>query len=275
MTTTKAIEKVYLKNGQEANLIKEIDGQYLVDPYEYYQGYEGEDYSEASGSLQIVDKVFKSPPLPVIDEEYQRLIDQIQKVRQESIVVQGELFQNKQELERVKKITTDASKYIINREEIKNAKRITYFGINNWLPSDWQGKMSNYDLKIQAYITLSNGNEDFWEYKLYEDYNSSGYRVDSKYGFLLDKTDEEIDAITKERIANYESVGLTNILYENRLVDVDDKFLSDKLIAKKNNLITDKNEKDKLRTEKEIADLTEKLERLKTQGGIYPSKRRR
>lgn len=264
------MEKIYLKNCQEANLIKEIDGQYLVDPYEYYQDYDGEDYNEPSGSLQIVDKVFKTPPLPVIDEEYRKLTEKINNTREESNKLERELYSAKHELSKVQGAITDASKYIINRKEISSAKRITFFSEEGWMPTDWTPK-SSWGTKISATISIRTGEEVFWTYKLYEDYDSSSDNIDKKYGFLLDKTDEEIEQITKDRISYYESVGIDK-LSSYTFSGVDDKYLSESLIEKKNIIIKEKAEADRIKTEKEIADLTSKLERLKEQGGIYPTK---
>lgn len=261
------MEKIYLKNGQEANLIKEIDGQYLVDPYEYYQGHEGEEYNEPSGSLQIVDKVFKTAPLPVIDEEYKILTDKIQQARTESSKIQGEIYSAQKELDNIKKTTTDVSKYIINRKEISEAKRITYFSEKGWMPVDWTPK-SSWGTKISASIKIRGGEETFWVYKLYDDYDTSSDNIDAKYGFLLDKTDEEIEQITKERISYYEGIGVDK-LSSYALCGVDDKYLSDTLKEKKSIIIKDKAESDRIKTEKEIKELTEKLERLKS--GNLPS----
>jgi|GEM_PF-2232604 len=261
---------VYLKNGQKAELVKEIEGQYLINPYEYYQGYEGEDYEDLSGSLQLVDKVFKTAPIPVIDEEYKSTNEKIKLLRNTISEVSIELANAKRELELIKGTKTDVSKYIINRQEISNAKRITYFSDKGWMPQDWKPK-SSWSTKISATIKIRTGEENFWAYKLYDDYDTSSDYIDHKYGFLIDKTDEEIEQITKERITYYESIGIDKLSMYN-FSSVDDKYLSDALKEKKAIIIKEKAESDRIKTEKEIKDLTEKLERLKTQGGIYPTK---
>lgn len=249
---------VYLKNGQQADLIKEVDGRFLVAPHYTYNDYEGEEYSEAGTSLEMVEQVFKYPPIEKLNEEYKSVLEQLKKAQELAKDVEIEKNKALSQYQSLVKQTTDLEKFIINRSELKKAKTFTVFPDKEFLPISYPNP--NYNgLKINILIDIQNGEERAWAYKLYKDYNDSyGHFVDMKSGIFCDLSEEEIDRLTKERIASRP----IDYFSQSRIASVDDSFLTPELIAIKNKLIADNKQKSIDRLNKEINDAQEKLKLL-------------
>ena len=253
-------EIVYLRTGQKAILSGKLNNQFIVYPFYEYEDYDGNIIEGTDKNVISVDEVFKSPPTPVIDEEYSQLTKKIDGARHESIVVQNELYQAKNELANVQKQTTDLSKFIINRSEFRTAKRITLFTENEFMPSDYTE--SKHGMKISSSMKLLSGEEHAWHYEFGEEYISNSKNIDLKWGFLFDKTDEEIEAVTIERIKSYKPEYFHK--YGRSSVDlVDDKYLTEELKEEKRQLIDKKNIEKQEATEKKILELEEQLKNLK------------
>ena len=253
-------EIVYLRTGQKALLSGKLNNQFIVYPFFEYENYDGNIIEDTDKNIISVDEVFKSPPRPVIDEEYSQLTKTIEDTRHESIIVKNELYQAKSELANVQKQTTDLSRFIINRSEFRTAKRITLFTENQFMPSDYTE--SKHGMKISSSIKLLSGEEHAWHYEIGDDYYSNSKNVDMKWGFLFDKTDEEIEAITIERIKSYKPEYFHK--YGRSSVDaVDDKYLTEELKEEKRQLIEKKNIEKQEATAKKILELEEQLKNLK------------
>jgi hypothetical protein len=252
------METVYLKNGQQADLIREVDGKFLVAPYYTYNGYEGEEYSEAGTSLEMVTEVFKSAPVEKLQEDYKSLLEQLKKAQELAKDVEIEKNKAISQYQSLVKQTTDLEKFIINRGELKKAKTFTVFPDKEFLPISYPNP--NYNgFKINVVINIQTGEEQAWAYKLYKDYNDSyGHYVDMKSGILCDLSEEEIDRITKERIASRP----VDYFSRSRIDDVDDRFLTPELIDIKNKAIAESKQKSIVKLNKEISDAQEKLKLL-------------
>lgn len=257
------MEIVYLKNGQQANLVKKVDGQFLVAPYYTYNSYEGEEYSEAGTSLEMVTEVFKSPPLEKLHEEYKSVLERLEIAKKELSESQDLARQSNIKLRQTESQRTDLEKLIINRSDLRKAKTITIFPDKSFMPFSFPN--TGYDgFKLSISLTVYNGEEQAWAYKLYKDRGDNyGHYLDLKAGILCDLTEEEIERVTIERIASKPVDYFSN----QRIEQIDDKYLTEELKKVKANKIAYEKETSINKLNKEIADAQEKLKLLKARKG--------
>lgn len=261
-------KQVYLENGQLADLISEIEGNYLVAPHYYYEGAwygdeQEESYSSAGHNMIFVEKIFDKPPVAHIEEEYQRIISLMKDENEKLSLLKGEHRKLEMEVNALKNQRTDLVNMIINRSELKGVKTLWAFPVGHFLPKEYTA--APYDgFKFSFSFETYKGEKGGWITSLDSDggrYTSSD-TIDSKFGLLINKTEEEIREITKERIALYPSEHFKQYGRHRDLEKVDDYFLTPQLIAIKKQQIEDRKNEEKAKKEKEVEELKQKLEKL-------------
>jgi hypothetical protein len=228
------MELVYLEDGRQAKMIAKTDKGYVVDPLDTFQDYDTEEeYSEPSGKVVQVAKVFKVAPVEVVNEEYKAILDKVEE--QESLLRQkrNELI----DLEyKIKDTKTNIDRYVINREQLRTAKRLIVFRKDAICPMVMDGSKS-YKFTVSYEIIQYKNEERCWVSSLWnEDKNSnwgSSQYFDEEYGIMTDLTDDQIKEITFER---QDKRGL-KAFYENQIVHTADEWLTPLFLAEKKRLI--------------------------------------
>lgn len=228
------MEVVFLEDGRQANLIAKTEKGYVVDPLAIYQDYETEEeYAEPSGKVLQVAKVFKVAPVDVVNAEYKAILGKITEAEQEVREKRSELNQ----LEcKIKNTITNIDRYIINREQLRLAKRLIVFRKDAIAPLVMDGSKS-YEFTVSYKITQYKEEERCWVAELWDEDRSSRFNCtqyyDAEYGIMTDLTDEQIKAITFER---QDKRGLKEF-YENQIVHTPDEWLTPLFLAEKKRLI--------------------------------------
>jgi hypothetical protein len=248
---------VYLKNGQAANFVKKIDEEnYIVQPHIIFYDHEGNEDYDYSDKI-VVDKIYSKPPIEKIEKEYLEKINAVKNKIEELSTIAREVQISERKLREAKEKTTDLKNNIFNKSELKSAESITVF-TDSIVPRTLSEKMKK-ELKINIEINFRTGQERIFAYNFY-DYDEnwgSGEKIDLEYGLLLDVNEEELLNISKERADKmYDSGNLQD--YE--LKRTDNKYLSEKLIKVKNEVI--KTEKLK-RKEGIKSDIEKKMKELR------------
>jgi hypothetical protein len=230
-----------------------------VDGYcAYYNDNEEKYETELSGNMKIVDEIFSRAPLAEIDTALaaaKEKCDAVVKDYKDNLNKKNLLDKEIVNLENTK---TDLGNGIINLTELKNAKSIAFFDVDDYSPKIMNEKEEK---AFKLYLTVVDHGKKpskMFYYQLYCDNWSSSMKVDGDYGLLIDKSDEEIIKITQSRIDKMISKGLS--VYN--LLKIDDKYLSDAMLKKKVDIkINDRSERiNKLN--KEIADMVFEKETL-------------
>jgi hypothetical protein len=203
-------EIVYLRDGRKCILVSKMDGVFIVNPYAIYHAYSYDDsssgeseYEEPSGQLLQVDKVFAAPPVEVLDEQCEAIIDTIDEQTARLANIQGELRTAQAKIDQIKSQKTDLGNMIINKSEIRNAKRLVVWADKRIAPYILDKKNS---LKLTISYSIEQwgqAEEKVWIYKSwseeYRDFSGYSEYYDPAYGIKCDLTDDEIFAITIER----------------------------------------------------------------------------
>jgi hypothetical protein len=254
---------VYLKDGTKAKLITKADSGYIVDPLIIcvpYDGDEGDnEVQELSGLIQQVDQVYDSPPRAAMHEEIKKLQSAADELGE--LVSQRTLEFNrvKYELEKIKKTVTDAGKMIINRQELKSAKRLVVWIKGRVAPRIMD---DNNRLKLTISYTISqySAEEKCWAYGCWDDsderWSSYSEYFDPEYGIKTDLSDDEILSITHER-------QMKNQFDSSELNRVDDKWLTPANIELKRAALVKINERALVIAEEELQKAQQKYNRLK------------
>lgn len=228
------MELVYLEDGRQAKMIAKTDKGYVVDPLAVYQDYETEEeYAEPSGKVVQVAKVFKVAPVEVVNAEYKAILDKIAEAEQQVREKRNELSQLEYT---VKNTKTDIDRYIINREQLRLAKRLIAFDKNAIVPKVMGGDKS-HKFTVSYEISQYKNEERCWVSSLWSEnkdstWSSSNY-FDAEYGIMTDLTDDEIKAITFERQTKH---GI-KYFYENQIMHTGDEWLTPEFQAEKKRLI--------------------------------------
>jgi septal ring factor EnvC (AmiA/AmiB activator) len=248
-----------MKNGEEAILVKKIsENEFLVNPMAmFYNDQTGEEYQGKSDVLKIVSEIFKKAPVPKINKEFADISEKVNKKTEELNILNKTLKEVTNEIHKIKYQLTDLKKFIINRKELKEAKRITVFEKGYIKPHTLSEKDKNH-LKIQITIEVCDGEERAYFYNWYGDNWSNSSTVDMNYGFIVDKTDEEIIEITKKRAVDID-------VKDWELRNADNKYLTEDLILRKNKLLEDEEKKEIEKLKKEINIKKERLIELTKQ----------
>lgn len=256
------MKTVYLKNGQQANLIEKIGNKFIVQrimTYENYD-YEGSAYPcEVEGNEEVVNEIFDNPPKDKIDSQILELEAKKKIIESEIQELNTEKRKLSFEISQLGTTKINSEKFIINRSDILNAKTLALFPKNRILPIlHDKEKKSLRGLKVTLSVEISTGKQNAWGYQLYEDYNSSSDYLCEKYGILINPTQEEIDEVIIKRLSEFE--------FDSRqIASVDDKYLSEKLLTIKSTYLEDKKAKDKAQKESQIEKLKQELLKLQQQ----------
>lgn len=260
--------KVFLKNGQEADLVKEMDGQYLVDPYMVYSGYEGEEGTEPSGALRIVNEIFKVAPVEVINKEYLSVLEKIAEKSAELKKLTAEVHEEKKALSQLRLQTTDLNKCLFDLSQYKSAKRLTFFKKGEFAPTtiedqpNWSGsKGAVLGFKITAYTN------EIVAYGYSLDYDGrKGYSnnddIDPEFGIKVDLSDNEILELALARNAKIDASSIKS-LYVFRSSNIKpEPYLSTNLLQRIKELEDKEKEGQKNSLERQINEAKEKLKQL-------------
>ena len=226
------METIYLKNGIEAVLIKDLgENGFLVETLvNFCKG--DECYCELSGNKIIVDEIFGSPPTEKINAEYLEVSTKLADARKELYSIKKELYSIKNEVLNLKKQKTEFDRLIINREDILKAERIIVFENGHLMPIDVKKKIKG-DLKLSIEIRMRDGEIGIWAGKFYGDGYSSSNLIDTKYGIITDITDDELEELIKKRIIEKSK----DKIQDYYIIEVDDKYLTESLKEKKYEII--------------------------------------
>jgi hypothetical protein len=252
---------IYLKDGTKANLITKTDKGYVVDPYQSYHDYETKDeYEEPSGNIMLVDKVYESAPMNVIEEEYKQTLLKLEEQRGALTIVRNACQKAEHELEIIKRQKTDLSKLIINRKELKEAKRLIVW-IKGQIAPRIMDSTNRLKLTISYTISQYNSEEKCWAYSCWDDcdqrWSSYSEYFDPEYGIKTDLTDEEILSITHDRQRNNE--------YDSHAINrTDEKWLTPENLEKKKEFDLNRNERDLIAAENELLKIQERIDRLRS-----------
>lgn len=175
--------------------------------------------AEPSGNLKLVDEVFKTAPKEKIDLEY---LEIKKKVENENQALLGLIKKNHdlfQELSKMERQKMDLQNLIFNRSDLRRAKRLVVFKDGEIQPLIMDAQ---HNLKLSLEISMLDGKMRAWAYTFGYDRFDCGTIIDDKYGILCDLTDEQIEQITKERVAKKES----NYFSDWAIKRSDDKWLT-------------------------------------------------
>lgn len=249
----KANDTVYLKDGRKASYDSKLGERHAVNVYHTYHEEDGE--YEDLGETIVVNEVFSKAPTEVVSKRIKQLEDERGKLAKE---VQ-QLNIDKRELTNYIHQKTDFKKHIINKKQFMNAKSLAFFASGKLMPTTLEGDRIR-GLKIALNISIFKNEERSWGYKLYHDYGDySEYIQDNESDILFDKTDEEIEVITIERIKKIQDP--TKI--QDRLwINIDDKYLTKELVNYKNAIISKENKEEKAKKQDQIDKAKKELEIL-------------
>lgn len=270
------MQVVYLKDGRKCKLIsKTDDGKYIVDPFAVYYTSTFEDCEPAhdqdeqfemlSNQLVQVDKVYIKPPADVIEAECRELLKTGAELQKQYDELNKEYTQLKRSYEQMKGYKTDLSRYIINREELKTAKRLIVWPKDRIEPRIMGGIDA---VKIHLHYTIEKwpNQEKVWVYKGYTDqrYHEDSWSTydeyfDEEYGIKIDLTDEEILTLTHERQRKKK-------FDEHAILSAEEKWLTPENLERKKAYM-EQNRKNAIdQAEKELKRAVKRLEQLQLSG---------
>lgn len=251
----------YLANGQQVHIKEELsNGKYLIEELYEYQDQDGEWVYINSGSETVVTEVYLNKPIEKIDSEIKELNQIRENVQKELKVVQEEKRRAELELSEIKKSIVDEHRFIINKSELKNAKTLALFFVGEVMPAVLNNKDTSFwGLKISFYFQLSENGERAWGYRIYDE-SRGGYSIDrplcEKYGFLVNPTEEEIEAIIIKRLSEMK-------FSTSALDNTPEKYLTKEQIADKKHRKEIENRNYISNYEKQVIDLQNKIKKLK------------
>ncbi len=246
---------IYLKNGTAAILHKELpDGEYLIEPIYQYDTQEGE-YESGNGQKEVVKEIFDRAPVELIDAEYKAACEMRNNVENDLQELTSQKFKLQREIEQTQKTIVNNEKFIINKTELRNAKRLALFPKDDVMPMLLEKDM--WELKISFEMKIRENGERAWGYQIYHDrgYGGSSF-LDTEYGILIDPTDEQIDDHIRLRLAK-------NTFSDREIDRTHDKYLSDEQIEGKRQRKAQQVATEIARQEKVIAMAQDALKELK------------
>lgn len=259
------MQTVYLKDGRMADLVTKTEKGYLVDPYIEWNDYEGQKESAPSGNVELVNEIFNTAPVELIEAEYKKVLDRVQEQEIIWLERQKELQKMTYEIGILRNQKTDLSRYIINREELRTAKRLVIWPTAEIAPRIMDGTASN-KITVLYEISQYQNKEKCWCYKAYTDGPKSEGRwsdysqyFDEQYGIKVDLTDEEILALTHERIPRLKKDFYS---WKQVLLRTDDKWLTPEFIDEKSTIREEERKSELQKVEKELQDAQKKLDKL-------------
>lgn len=238
---------VYLKDGQEAKLIQKLaDNKYLIAPVFEYDTYEDETYTEI-GEEKVVTELFTKPPEPFFDAKILAAKNRLKETERKHRLLSLENAQISAQIRTLKQTHTDFKRLIINKEHLLTANRLTV--IKDYTPVDlkkihgWDSDQFRFCINFEFSIIKNEIRTRVT--RLYEGESDYGVDIDSEIGILVDKSDEEIIAIIKNKASSTE-------LSDWNLERIADIYLDAKLLSRKKNLLQAKNEEAIEEIKKEI-----------------------
>lgn len=251
------MEIVFLRGGDKCALHQKLDNnEFLVERYEEFQCYESGDYAEElSGVRFVVKEIFSSAPTTSLENSVKNLLEQQTTLAEEVMKLKGEKAQLDYQLANIKKTVIDKEKFIIDRSEILNAKEIVVFTNEGIMPIRKSDQM--YGFRLVLTYEVRTGEEVGWSYTLYHEDGRFDYgkHIDKQDGYLINPTEDEVDAIIFSRVERYKDKL-------HMLERVPEKYLSDEikvaLVAEKK----DKNKKELERIESQINHLLKRKEKF-------------
>lgn len=259
------MKTVYLKNGQQANLIEKIGERFVIQrimTYENYD-YEGNSYPcEVESDEEVVSEIFDNPPKQKIDSEILELESKKKTIAEEIKTLQNDRSKLTLEINSIQRTKIDNEKFIINRSELLKAKEVAYFTEKGIIPVVKDKNLRG--IKISLTISISDGEERAWGYKIYDSESDSyGDYLDKKYGVIINPTSEQLDEIIIKRLSE-------NRFEDRQISYVDDKYLSEKQIEIKKTYLDNQKQTELTRKRNEIEKLKEQLDRLENPDKYLP-----
>lgn len=254
------MKTAFLRDGRKVSVNSELQGGFLVTPFLSATTWNGEDgeeqeYWEGLAKEPIfVDEIFATAPTEILDEQVILLESAIASKNHEIKEQENALRSLRYEIDAAKNEKTRVDKFIINRNEILQAKRICFFEKDRINPID--SKKETKGMKLNFSIHICNGEISIWGYKVYDnDRWDNGVSVDPKYGILIDLSDDELLSISKERSSG--------IMSDYAISAASDTYLNETQLERKRELAKIKDESERKSLEAEIKKLTERLDKLK------------
>lgn len=251
------MELVYLSNGQACYLKEKIGERFIVNKIFEYEQFYGE-HSEMVETVDytdvVVDSIFHTPPIEKFSSEILELKKTKHDLQKDIILLQKEKSQLTKDVSDITKTKISSDKFIINKTDLINAKTLALFPKDSVMPKIMDSTDVNFrGLKVLMETTVSSNEERYWGYKLYYD---QGFPYSEflcqKYGILINPTEEEIEETIKKRLLEFE-------FEDYKLCSVDDKYLTEELLKRKNNYLSEKRLKEKDNLQKKLIDIQQQL----------------
>lgn len=260
---------VYLPNGEMCNLVGEFGDKYIINKIYQVRDEYGEiiDYADDTNEL-LVPIIYKEQPISKFGDQVKVFKDQIKDLHSEKLdldnqkkLIKKEISDLEREVNKLTATKITKNKFIVNLTELLNAKKIVVFIDLKIMPVIYLSTDKNFNqLKLSINIEVGSGIERSWVYKIYyEDGGySSGDYICPKYKYLINPTDEEVDAIIRERVSKTD-------FNDHQIISTDSKYLTDELIAFKNNYITNKKTTELKKLEGDLVVTQRKINNLKNE----------
>lgn len=265
------METVFLKDGRAAVLVAKTDNLFIVEILHSFTSYEGEEIIKKSGKMETVEEIFQAPPIEIFDEHLKLISRLADEKAVEVTALQLEALTLKGEIKGLKDQKTNLQKFIINRSELVNAKRIIMFNEREIAPVIMDGK-TGIKFSINHVISQYEGKMRIWSYSICEEgYDGPSNYFDKNYGIYIDLTDEELLLLVRERAEKMK-------IDDWQLMETADKWLSLDLFRRKHSLIENEVKNEISRAKDEMEKSAKKYEQLvesnKT-GSAKPSRLRK
>lgn len=256
------METIYLKDGRMADVITKTDKGYLVDPYITWNDYGGDPDSAPSGAIELVTEIFASAPVDFIEAEYKKVLDRVEEQQKAWSEKQTEFLKLDSDVSRLRKEKTNLERVIINREELRKAKRIIFWAESEIAPRILDGT-SHDKLAITFEITQYKDEERAWCYRVSfkEDRFDFSEKVDTTYGIKVDLTDEEVLALTLERLERFRKDKKDLRYYLQRTPD---QWLSHECIEEKKSYKAKERKTELENAKKALEEIQKKIESLQS-----------
>ena len=261
---------VYLKDGAKATLVSKIEDGFVIRrhmlcrPCSESDEYQ-EEYEEVCDAVEIVKEVFSAAPVWIIEGQCKTA--QIKVEIQEKILAERiqQLKETERELIKLKMQKTDISRYIINREQLRTAKRLILF-VNGHVMSRVLDGSKSHRFTVSYEITQYREQEKCWAYKLWSENKDSGWSTseyfDEQFGIKTDLTDEEIKTAAFERLSKKKFSDI----HESILLQTPDEWLTPEWIQEKMQRKDRKEKQDLQSAEKALAEAQARVDRLLNKG---------
>jgi hypothetical protein len=223
------MSRIYLASGQEAELLSKTDnGQFVVSPI--YETYSGDECYEHQGAPIIVNEVFETEPIEKFSEECKRLINMSLELRQEAQGLTSERQTLRNDIHRLKNESNDLNRWIVDLSKFKTCKRFAFFITDAVMPVvvDTEKIYKSSDRwKLSFYVGISNGKIQEWLSGYhFEDQHTSDHKVDQKYGYMFDISDEDLVKIANERS---ETIDLERLSWHQKADKIKEPYITPRI----------------------------------------------